>query len=153
MTVASKEPLTKKQQRAFDLLSSGKSPAQAAKRMGITTNGVYGHLRRIREKGHEVTFRGRDVNGSKSSRRSTTTRSAASSPNGSSPNGKPSFESIQEVHKTIDSAVVLATDRLRQIEGRRKEIAAEQEKLASEDRDLKAEAEELAVEKDQLAAI
>lgn len=40
--------LTPKQQQATSLRNEGKSVAQIAKLMGITVNGVYGHLRKAK---------------------------------------------------------------------------------------------------------
>lgn len=43
--------LTKKQQRVFDLLVQGKTPVQIGKAMRISSTAVYGHIRRMRDKG------------------------------------------------------------------------------------------------------
>jgi DNA-binding CsgD family transcriptional regulator len=42
---------TRKQQQVLDYLRNGKTPAHIAKRMGISTNGVYGHMRKLRKMG------------------------------------------------------------------------------------------------------
>lgn len=47
--------LSKKQEKVKSALENGKTPTQVAKSMGISTAGVYGHIRRIQAKGFEVS--------------------------------------------------------------------------------------------------
>lgn len=47
--------LSKKQKKVKSALENGKTPTQVAKSMGISTAGVYGHIRRIQAKGFEVS--------------------------------------------------------------------------------------------------
>jgi DNA-binding CsgD family transcriptional regulator len=54
ITLTDRPKLAKKQKRVLDLLVRGKTPTQAAKAMKISVNGIYGHMRRIEEKGYEV---------------------------------------------------------------------------------------------------
>ena len=51
MSPSSVESLTTKQRRAYDLLTGGKSPDEAAVKMGITRQGVYQHMKKIRKLG------------------------------------------------------------------------------------------------------
>lgn len=53
---ATKEKLSPTQERVITALNATKGDVpKAAKRLRITPNGVYGHLRRIEEKGHDVS--------------------------------------------------------------------------------------------------
>lgn len=51
-----KKPLTDRQKSVIDALNGAKSVAEAAKKLGIGEAAVYGHVKRIKENGHQVTL-------------------------------------------------------------------------------------------------
>lgn len=125
-----KKKLAPKQKRVLDLLNKGKSPTETAKALGISVNGIYGHMRRIEAKGYAVP---RSTNGRSASRK---TRTKAS-PNGSGP--------IDKIDSGIARLIEQAEDRAKEIEV---EAMATNERLVA----LTAEAEELAKRRKALAA-
>ena len=59
MSTSSADSLTRKQRQAYDLLMSGKSPDEAAAKMKITRQGVYQHMKTLREKGLALPTNGK----------------------------------------------------------------------------------------------
>lgn len=51
MPTAEREKLTAKQAQVYDLLDRGETPPAIAKKLKISSSGVYGHMRNIREAG------------------------------------------------------------------------------------------------------
>lgn len=122
--------LTKKQQKVFDLLQQGLKPQAIATRMKISTNGVYGHMKRIREAGFEI-------------------------PNGdnAAANGAARAEALVQIDALVKDAIGTAEERMRAIDARRSELSEERDKLDSEDTALAKEEELLGVERDRLTEV
>lgn len=66
--------LPKKQRRVYDLLVKGMNANEVARRMKISPNGVYGHMRRIEEHGVDLSQYRSHNGSSKNAPRATTTR-------------------------------------------------------------------------------
>lgn len=107
--------LSKKQQKVLDLLNTGKTPIDIARRMKIGVSGVYGHMRRIEEKGHEVPRRGAG-------------RPSASPSKGVAPQATGPISAIDE---GIRRLAALAEARLDDITNERAQISQEEESLAT----------------------
>lgn len=109
---ATKQP-TRKQQQVLDLLDQDKTATQIAKAMGITPNGVHGHIRRMRATGLL------NKNGQ---------RKASS-------NGR----AVGAKAPTADQVSALASDALKKIDVRTEQIAARKSEIKSEFARLEAE--------------
>jgi predicted ArsR family transcriptional regulator len=51
MTTAAPDELTDRQREVLDLVNEGKNPTQIGAALGISSQGVHGHIRRLRGKG------------------------------------------------------------------------------------------------------
>lgn len=96
VVLAPEKSLPKKQRRVYDLLTSGKTPAEVAKQMKISVNGVYGHMRRIESAGLDLSEH-RSRNGSSTIRRTRRRSTRRTSRNGQSPG-------VRDFLKTLDQA-------------------------------------------------
>jgi len=136
--MANDNALTPKQRQVVSLISGGKTVNEAAKVMKINPQGVYGHIRRIKdaklghllEPGAVASLEG--GNGSASS-------------NGSSEVG-------EAVERLVQEAIGLADGRVKEIEERRNELANAITNLKAEDDALAVEAARLTDERERLAA-
>lgn len=109
---------TAKQAKVLGYVKEGKTPAEIAKRLRITTNGVYGHIRKLKAKG---LIDGGDP--------------APASSNGSHPTA-----SLEEVHLILAKAKDTAAARVEAIQDRLTAIKATAEELANEREGLEKEA-------------
>lgn len=138
-----KAELSRKQAQVVLLVQQGKSPKQIATRMKISVNGVYGHMRKIREKG----------GGHLLEQDAPTPTPASSSSNGSSENGEVVSEALTRLHTQIKEAIGTADERLTEIDGRRTEIREQIDALTHEDSELSAESEQLVAERGKLVTV
>ena len=116
-----KAKLAKKQKRVLDLLNKGKTPAQVAKTMKISVNGIYGHMRRIEAKGYEVPRKGGPARPSK----------AKASTNGSGPVGAIDAE-IAKLSKTIEKRQQEIAQETLEIKGQTKALEERTDALLAE---------------------
>lgn len=110
--------LTSKQKKVVTALEAGKSPKDIAKSMGISVNGVHGHIRRLRKIGALP-----QPTGSRSragTRRATTRGRRASS------NGRLKSPAARALAKAVSQA-----------KGRLHEIDVERQKLDAEEAEIK----------------
>lgn len=128
-TVTNRKP-TRKQQQILDLLSEGKTPDQIAKRQKVTTNAIYGHLRRLRANGW--------IDGENNVLDMATLAIPPVSSNGSSENGEEA--AADRMKNLIRNAIKVADTRLDEIDAERGEI--KEEMLALDLRDKKLAEEE-----------
>ncbi len=102
----STKQVTTRQQAVIDGLAAGKEPKAIAKEMGISVNGVYGHMRRLKKAGLI------SKNGKKRGRpRRATTSSRSTRRNGSRKNGHVPSEA-----KAISKAVADGRKRIEVID-------------------------------------
>jgi hypothetical protein len=132
--------LSKKQKKVYDLLQKGKTPKEVASKMGISVNGVYGHMRRIENAGFEVPRSGR---GGSSGR--TETPAPAASPNGGG--------AVSQVDIGVEALVKTIEDRIGSIKEEADEISDEREKLDVRTEELTKECKELETRHKALASI
>lgn len=95
--------LSPKQTRVLALLRGGKKVPEIAKRMKISVNGVYGHMRRIESAGIDLSEYRRSPNGSsenKPARRRSNRRNGASR-NGHTPGVKDFLKSLDDAEKNL----------------------------------------------------
>lgn len=111
---------TAKQSTVLGLLAQGKTASEIAKRMKITPNGVYGHMRRLKELGLL------DENGAPVEAKATTKDTASS--NGSGPKS----EALSEVESLFTRGLEIANSRLGEIDARTQEIERERGELLAE---------------------
>jgi DNA-binding CsgD family transcriptional regulator len=119
--------LSPKQNRVWDLLSQDKTPAEIAKVMKITVNGVYGHIRRIERAGIDVSAF-RSSNGS-SRKRGGRRRSASRNRNGFSPGVQRFLKNLDEEEgalkgeaNDLDSTIKNARKQIEQAEEQRTHV-------------------------------
>lgn len=122
--------LTPKQQQVYDGLASRKTITAIAKKMGITTTGVYGHMRNIRKAGVQIP--GEEVPAVRNGRRravpadlaavaaSSDLAPAVSSPDGPEASLKLAINGSEDRVRAID-------EEIGQLEGRIAELRAERD--------------------------
>lgn len=137
---AAKAELSKKQAQVVLLIQQGKTVPQIAKRMKISNNGVYGHIRKIKDKGagHLLEVPSSD---------------APSSGNGSSQNGAPDSAALGRIHAQVKEAIETADERLSEISTRQTEIREQADSLRHEEEALAREGEQIATERGKLAEV
>lgn len=133
------EQPTKKQQTVLGLLAEGKDATAIAKRMKISTNGVYGHIRKLREKGL-IDADGKPANGGAAT-------VAAAESNGHRP------ESVGQVDEMVKAAIVTIEGRESEIDKRLFANAEERAKLDAEAKQLEDESKALASRKVALGKV
>lgn len=131
--MTTKPKLAKKQAEVLGLLEGGKTPVEVAKKLGISPNGVYGHMRRIEAKGYAVPRGKSNASPAKAKRRG---RPKASS-NGSGPVG------------AIDAGIKKL---IQQAETRSKAIKVEADKITAEQNVLKDRLARLGAEQNELVS-
>lgn len=118
MSAPASTKVTDRQRKVIDGLKAKKTPQAIAAEMGISVNGVYGHMRRLRKAGlipaEKASTNGKSAPARKagSRRRATTSRRRASS-NGSRRNGRGVETPVIEA---IDAARAAGVARLGEIE-------------------------------------
>lgn len=115
---------TPKQAQVLGLVKEGKTPKQIAKTMKISPNGVYAHLRKLRERGL-IEIAPSDA-----------------APEATS-NGHSADSTPEQIKALARQAADTADERVSQIEARLKQIAAETDELRSEGVDLEDEVAQL----------
>jgi transposase len=129
--MAKGKELTPRQQEIKALTEQGKSAVQIAKKLGISDNGVYQHLRAIRggaKKSSGSTSRSsaRASGGRQSARRRTRTRTAASRP---APTPAAPATAEELLRQEIDGAQAGVSDLKGQIKGHQDEIARAEKEI------------------------
>ncbi len=120
------EGLTKKQKQVLGYIAKGKTPKQIATRMGISVNGVYGHIRKLK------AINALDANGKPPA--------AEASPSAS--NGHDG-KALKEVESLIKAAQGAADARQAEIDEAIRGIDREVDRLSEQRRSLNAEHEAL----------
>lgn len=119
--------VTSRQQQVIDGLKAGKEPKTIASEMKISVNGVYGHMRRLKQNGmSSLIANGRKSNGRKRGRASTSRRRPSS--NGSRKNGSQRMNPL--VGAVLD-AKAQAKNRISDIEQEEKKLADEKAALTA----------------------
>ena len=136
LDMATDAGLTPKQREVVKLISSGKTVPEAAKSMKINPQGVYGHIRRIKDAGLGNLLE---------------TGVVASLEANASSNGSSEVE--DRIGGLVEEAVLLADARITEIEERRGAIKDQTNKLTVEDDTLAVEAARLTDEREALAQI
>lgn len=131
--------LSKKQKKVYDLLQKGKTPKQIAAKMGISVNGVYGHMRRIEAAGFEVQRSGRGG----SSDRATPAPAASQNGNGA----------VAGVDAGVEALVKTIESRIGDIKEEAEGISLEREKLDVRTEELTTECKELETRHSALTSI
>lgn len=108
--------LTAKQKQVVDLFGKGLGVNAIASRMKIQPQGVYGHVRRIREAGLGHLL-------------DPTPEIPASAPAPASSDGSQANGTITMIDKSVSEAIELADDRLGEIDEERARIKGEREAL------------------------
>lgn len=135
-----KAELSRKQAQVVTLVQQGKSVKQIARRMKISDNGVYGHMRKIKEKELGHLLEGAPA-------------PTPASSNGSSENGEVVSEALTRLHAQITEAIGTADERLQEIETRRQAIREQVETLTQEGAELARESEQLVAERGKLVTV
>lgn len=131
--------LTRKQKKVLALWQQGKTPAQIAKALKVGRNGVYTHLRNLREKGYNLDGDEGNTNPAKTKVKVTS--------NGS---GKITSASLQTA---ISDAAKVAKHRAEQIEKRKAELLNTINEAQREVDALDAEWTAVTAAEDKLASI
>lgn len=122
---------TAKQAKVLGLIAKGKSASQIAKAMGISTNGVYGHIRKLKDRG----LLDADGKLSASEQQAQDTITLGNGSQSDIP------ESMAEVKRILNQATEVAEKRQEAIKARLEAIGQESEALDREAKGLIAEAE------------
>jgi DNA-binding CsgD family transcriptional regulator len=141
-TLSTPVELTEKQKEVVTLAEEGLTIDQAAARMKIAASGVYNHVRKIREKGIEVTF-AKATNGGESPSMDDILGSAATNGGGTADAG------ITEAARAALSKD--ATEYLTALDTVKQECVNRKEEIAREIASLRAEDEALTTRIDKLA--
>lgn len=119
--------LSPKQKQVYAMLTSDNAtPAQIAKRLKISVNGVYGHMRRIEAAGVDLSKYRRSSNGSSAKTR---TRRRSASRNGFSPGVQRFLKNLDDEEgalkdeaSDLDSAVKTARAKIAEAEEQRTHV-------------------------------
>lgn len=136
--------ITPAQQRVLQKLERGGTPKQIARDLRISVNGVYSHMRKLREKGVIPE------NGSRP-QAEVEEAPASVSPNGSSGNG--ASETLAGVREVVSVQIKTMQERMNDIDNRVESITDESNRLEQERADLESERTMLADASTKLAEV
>jgi DNA-binding CsgD family transcriptional regulator len=126
-------PLTEKQQQVLDLLAQDKTPTQIAEALNITSQGVHGHMQRLRRRG---LIPG-EAAPSQGARRNRGSRKAATSA------GITPTDAFAEVRASIDAQRQGLTARASELDQEIDDLKAEIDRRRTEKRGVEKAAKDL----------
>lgn len=139
---------SKKQQQVLGLIAEGQKPKDIAKRMKISVNGVYGHMRKLKAKGL-LTEDGQITD----SLDGVAAKATAKAKVKAATNGGTHGGTVDQVRSIVEGTIKTIENRQGEASTRQKEISVEIARLREEDDALAHEQDTLDKQKAALGAV